>query len=436
MRNLLEAARCVEAGRQFVGERLVVDETVCASRADGLLVELLGIERAAIDAGNLGTDQRGAVLEVRRAVLGPFLELAMVSCQSVLVLSTMRGGCRIAERSPRQRGVELVVCQLEGFRRRPKKSSRVFCRFDGGNVRTREEAGLQLADEVPAGDESQPRILRQMLLEPALVELGIVERVELRGQAAEGPDESQLSGDDVGDVAEPELARELEAGLGFAQHFTEGLPGGEQVRDRHVTAVTRVGEISVSGGRLEGAPHQAAASANGLRPGKQAAPEDQADAALEQTQAAMLHKVQAELSEAEAGRVVAETMAEEHAETDVGEARSVAVPMFQAEVCHPADDEAEEILVGPQGRRQDCVEDVHGAAQFGFRHQRQIDELLDRATPDLAPDTLVFLLDLLLRRLRGPLDTRLPQIVEACLDSAAAPAERCEQLFLQPRDGG
>ncbi len=110
--------------------------------------------------------------------------------------------------------------------------------------------------------------------------------------------------------------------------------------------------------------------------------------------------------------------------------------MFQAEVCHPADDEAEEILVGPQGRRHDCVEDVHGAAQFGFRHQRQIDELLDRATPDLAPDTLVFLLDLLLRRLRGPLDTRLPQIVEACLDSAAAPAERCEQLFRQPRDGG
>src|SRR5947209_9643528 len=100
--------------------------------------------------------------------------------------------------------------------------------------------------------------------------------------------------------------------------------------------------------------------------------------------------------------------------------------MFQAEVCHPADDEAEEILVGPQGRRHDCVEDVHGAAQFGFRHQRQIDELLDRATPDLAPDTLVFLLDLLLRRLRGPLDTRLPQIVEACLDSAAAPAERRE----------
>ncbi len=152
-----------------------------------------------------------------------------------------------------------------------------------------------------------------MLLEPALVELAIVERVELRGQAAEGPDESQLSGEDVADVVEAELARELEGALGLALHLTEGLPGGEQVRDRHVPAVTRVGEVAVSAGCPEGAPHQAAASANGLRPGKQAAAEDQADAAFELTQVALLHQVQAELSEAEAGRVVAETMAEEHA---------------------------------------------------------------------------------------------------------------------------
>jgi hypothetical protein len=250
----------------------MVDKAVGAGGLDGPFIEAHGIERAALDARDLGGDERGAVLEVRRAVLGPLLELAMVSCQCLLVPGAFRGGCRIAERSLGQRGVELVVCQLEGCRH-PKKSPRVFCRFDGGSVRAREKAGLQLADEVPAGDDSKPRILRQMLLEPALVELGVVEGDELRGQAAEGPDESQLSGDAVGDDAEPDLARELEAGLGLALHFIEGLPGGEQVRDRNATAVTRIGEVAESGGRLEGAPHQAAASANGLRPGKQAAPE-------------------------------------------------------------------------------------------------------------------------------------------------------------------
>src|SRR6267142_1756430 len=216
----LDSARRVEARGELARERLVVDESVRPRRSDRPLVEAHRVGMAALDARDLGADEYGAVLEVRWAVLGPLLELAMVSCQCLLVPGAFRGGCRIAERSPRQRGVELVVCQLECFRRRPKKSSRVFCRFDGGDVRTREEARLQLADEVPAGDESQPRILRQMLLEPALVELGIVERVELRGQA---------------------------------------------------------------------------------------------EAALELTQAALLHQVQAELSEAEAGLVVAETMAEEHA---------------------------------------------------------------------------------------------------------------------------
>src|SRR4051812_34187010 len=107
-----------------------------------------------------------------------------------------------------------------------------------------------------------------MLLEAALVELGIVEGGELRGQAAQGPDEPQLSGEDVGGIAEPDLARELEAGLGLALHFTEGLPGGQQVRDRHAAAVTRRDDVADSGGRLERAPQRAAASASVLRPGK------------------------------------------------------------------------------------------------------------------------------------------------------------------------
>src|SRR4029450_7911919 len=140
-----------------------------------------------------------------------------------------------------------------------------------------------------------------MLLEPALVELGIVEADELRGQAAEGPNESQLSGDDVGFEAEPDLARELEVRLGLALHFMKGLPGGERVRDRHVTTVPRVGEVAESSGCLEGAPHETAAIANVLRPGEYGAPEDQVDAALELTQGALLYQVHAELSEAEAG---------------------------------------------------------------------------------------------------------------------------------------
>ena len=75
MRDFLEAARRVEARGELVGERLVVDKAVCAGRADGLFVEALGIELAAFDPGDLRADQRGAVLEILRAILRPDLEL-------------------------------------------------------------------------------------------------------------------------------------------------------------------------------------------------------------------------------------------------------------------------------------------------------------------------------------------------------------------------
>jgi hypothetical protein len=44
----LETTRHVKAGGQFVGERLIVDKAVCASGADGLFVQTLGIELAAL----------------------------------------------------------------------------------------------------------------------------------------------------------------------------------------------------------------------------------------------------------------------------------------------------------------------------------------------------------------------------------------------------
>src|SRR5438094_6263780 len=65
MRNGFEPPCGVEASGKLIRNRLVVDEAVCASRAHGLLVELLGIERAALDARDLGADERSAVLEVR-----------------------------------------------------------------------------------------------------------------------------------------------------------------------------------------------------------------------------------------------------------------------------------------------------------------------------------------------------------------------------------
>src|SRR5262244_2084443 len=71
IRDRVQAAGRVEARRNLASERLDMDEAVGAGRADRLFVELLVIERATFDARELRTDQRGAVFEVCRAVLGP-----------------------------------------------------------------------------------------------------------------------------------------------------------------------------------------------------------------------------------------------------------------------------------------------------------------------------------------------------------------------------
>src|SRR5207245_9027529 len=104
MRDVLEAARCIETRGKLARECLVVDEAVRSCRSDRPFVEPHRLGIPALDARDLGSDQRGAVLEVRRAVLGPFLQLAMVSCQSVLVVSTIRGGCRSSQGDPGKRG--------------------------------------------------------------------------------------------------------------------------------------------------------------------------------------------------------------------------------------------------------------------------------------------------------------------------------------------
>src|SRR5262245_15685279 len=75
MRDLLEATRRVEARGHFVGERLIVNKAIDASRTDGLLVQAHSLDIAAFNPGDLGADERRAVFEIRRAMLRPYFEL-------------------------------------------------------------------------------------------------------------------------------------------------------------------------------------------------------------------------------------------------------------------------------------------------------------------------------------------------------------------------
>src|ERR1700730_18643354 len=102
MRKLFKSTGRVKARGHFVGESLIMDKAICASRADGLFVKVHGIERAAFDPGDLRPDQRGAILEVLRPNRRPHLELSVVRDQSLDMLPSLAGryglaGCRFGK---------------------------------------------------------------------------------------------------------------------------------------------------------------------------------------------------------------------------------------------------------------------------------------------------------------------------------------------------
>ncbi|HJX22777.1 MAG TPA: hypothetical protein VJ454_17400, partial [Steroidobacteraceae bacterium] len=94
----------------------------------------------------------------------------MVRDQSLDMPGPLRTAGCVAERSPRQCGIEMVFRPLEVEWRRPEQTVRLRRRRDRDGVVAGEDARLELADPVPAGGEREARIRLQMLLEPLLVE--------------------------------------------------------------------------------------------------------------------------------------------------------------------------------------------------------------------------------------------------------------------------
>ena len=110
--------------------------------------------------------------------------------------------------------------------------------------------------------------------------------------------------------------------------------------------------------------------------------------------------------------------------------------MLQAEVHHPSDDEAPQILVGEICGLLDRRENVKSCPAGRVGHRGQVDERLDRPVPKLLPDPLVFLPYLVVRRVRRPVDADAPEVFEACLDSAVAFIQARVEFRLQAGDGG
>ena len=110
--------------------------------------------------------------------------------------------------------------------------------------------------------------------------------------------------------------------------------------------------------------------------------------------------------------------------------------MLQAEVRHPAGDETRQVHVSDDDRRQHHGKYVHRPARDRIVHSGQVEQRLNRAFPHLPPQPLVFLPDLLVRRVRRPLDADAVQVLESDLNDAVSLIQVREELHPQLGDGG
>src|SRR5262245_19220511 len=113
MGNGLEATYGVEARGELIGERLIVHKSVRLRRADGLFVQALGIELAALNACDLCAHQCGAVFKILRADLRPYLELFVVGGQSLEMLPSLVRECGIPGCRVGKRTVVMKLCRFE-----------------------------------------------------------------------------------------------------------------------------------------------------------------------------------------------------------------------------------------------------------------------------------------------------------------------------------
>ena len=104
---------------------------------------------------------------------------------------------------------------------------------------------------------------------------------------------------------------------------------------------------------------------------------------LEALQPAFFDQFIAEPAESKSGLVVAEVRSGDHAKPYIGEARTVAVAALEAEIDRPADDQGRKVRIRKQGRRQDLGQNIQGREGRRVAHQGQINELLNRAAPEL-----------------------------------------------------
>src|SRR6202171_4087522 len=95
----------IKSRSKLVGEPLILDEAILASRLNGLFVQTHGIGVSSFKARDLGRHQCVLVAEGRWIVVGPLAQLFKVRRQEVAPLALLVGGSLLIACRNGQRGI-------------------------------------------------------------------------------------------------------------------------------------------------------------------------------------------------------------------------------------------------------------------------------------------------------------------------------------------
>src|SRR5580704_4953301 len=103
----LETTCCVESRGDFIGNSLMVDESIGVRRADGLFVKAFGFDHAAFYSRDFSTHECGTVFKIVWAMLRPNYQLPMTSSERLEMVSLLIRQGRIPRRSVGERAIEV-----------------------------------------------------------------------------------------------------------------------------------------------------------------------------------------------------------------------------------------------------------------------------------------------------------------------------------------
>ena len=119
----------------------------------------------------------------------------------------------------------------------------------------------------------------------------------------------------------------------------------------------------------------------------------------------------------------------------IGERGGASRPVLHADVHQAAHKQAEQLVVGKVGWREQGREHIHGGPHFRIAHQRQIDQTLDRLALKVVPDRLRFGLDMLPGRVGRDVDAEKAQAGDCAGHGLRAFRPHDMQLHFEMMDG-